>query len=355
MVYRLSDLELASRLSFFLWRSIPDDELLDVAARGQLKDSRVLAQQVRRMVADRRAARFMNDFLGQWLQIRNLAAQDADPALFPDFDDTLRDAMVEETQLFFQSQVREDRPVQDLLRANYSYLNERLARHYSIQDVYGAHFRRVVLTDDRRFGLLGQASVLMVSSYAHRTSVVLRGKWILENLLGAPPPPPPPNVPPLKENDGKSKPTSLRERMEEHRKNPVCAACHSRMDPMGFALEHFDAIGKWRDTDSGAEINSTITLAGVTVDSPKAFREALLSRGNEFTRTITEKLLTYALGRGVVPADAPVVRQLVRDMKPNDDRWSALVLGIVESMPFHMRRALDPAKTAPAATVAARP
>jgi hypothetical protein len=353
-VYRITDLELASRLSFFLWKSIPDDELIDQAARGRLKDPQVLAQQVRRMIADRRAARFMDDFLGQWLQIRNLYAQDADPALFPEFDDTLREAMVQETELFFASQIREDRPIPELLRANYTFLNERLARHYGLPDIYGSHFRRVTLTDDRRFGLLGQASVLTVSSYAHRTSVVLRGKWILENLLGAPPPPPPPNVPPLKENDGKSKPTSLRERMEEHRKNAVCASCHSRMDPMGFALEHFDAIGKWREDDSGADINSTILLSGATIDSPKAFREALLSRGDEFVRTVAEKLLTYALGRGVEPADAPVVRQLVRQLKAKDLRWSALIVGIVDSMPFQMRRALEPSPGQKTSTLASR-
>jgi cytochrome c5 len=354
-IYRVSDLELASRLSFFLWKSIPDHELIEVASRGRLKDPQVFTQQVRRMIADRRATRFMNDFLEQWLQVRNIYAQDPDPALFPEFDDTLREAMVRETELFFESQVREDRPIPELLRATYSYLNERLARHYGIPDVYGSHFRRVVLTDERRFGLLGHASVLTVSSYAHRTSVVLRGKWILENLLGAPPPPPPPNVPPLKENDGKAKPTSLRARMEEHRKNAVCAACHSRMDPMGFALEHFDAIGTWRDDDGGAEINSTITLSGVTIDSPKAFREALLGRGNEFLRTVTEKLLTYALGRGVESADAPAVRQLVREMRRDDFRWSSLILGIVQSGPFQMRRTLDPNRSGPAAaTVASR-
>jgi hypothetical protein len=353
-IYRITDLELASRLSFFLWKSIPDDQLIDLAARGRLKDPQVLAQQVRRMIADRRSARFMDDFLGQWLQIRNLYAQDADPALFPDFDDTLRDAMVQETELFFASQIGEDRPIPELLRANYTFVNERIARHYGIRDVYGSSFRRVTLTDDRRFGLLGQASVLTVSSYAHRTSVVLRGKWILENLLGAPPPPPPPNVPPLKENDGKSKPASLRERMEEHRKNAVCASCHSRMDPMGFALEHFDAIGKWRDDDGGAEINSTIMLSGATIDSPKAFREALLGRGDEFVHTVTEKLLTYALGRGVEPADGPVVRQLVRELKGKDLRWSALIVGIVETMPFQMRRALEPATGQPASTQASR-
>jgi len=346
----VSDLELASRLSFFLWRSIPDDELLDVAQRGKLKDGNVLAQQVRRMLADRRATRFMTDFVEQWLQVRNIYAQDPDGNLFAGFDSTLREAMSRETELFFESQVREDRPIQELLRANYTYLNERLARHYGINDVYGSHFRRTTLTDERRFGLLGQASILTVTSYANRTSVVLRGQWVLENLLGSPPPPPPANVPPLKENDGRSKPTALRERMEQHRSNSVCASCHSRMDPIGFALEHFDAVGRWRETDGGAEINSTISLAGQIVDSPKALREALLGLGNEFTQTVIEKLLTYALGRGVEYFDAPTVRQLARDIARDDNRWSSLVLGIVKSPPFQMGRA----RGANTTTVAAR-
>jgi len=337
-VYRLSDLELASRLSFFLWRSIPDEELLDLAEKGRLKDPAVMAQQVKRLMADRRSTRFLDDFVGQWLTVRNIQASSPDQQMYPDFEDTLRQAMAKETELFFESQVRENRPITELLSANYTFLNERLARHYGIEDVYGSHFRRVQLTDERRMGLLGQASILTVSSYAHRTSVVLRGKWVLENLLGAPPPPPPPNVPPLKENDGKSKPTALRERMEAHRANPVCASCHAPMDPIGFALEHYDAIGKWRETDSGAEINSTINWSGRTVDNPKAFREALLSRGDEFIRTVAEKLLTYALGRGVDYPDAPVVRQLVRDLNQNENRWSALILDIVKTPQFQMRR-----------------
>jgi hypothetical protein len=353
-VYHLSDLELASRLSFFLWKSIPDDELLDAAERGKLKDQAVLAHQVQRMLADRRATRFMDDFAGQWLQVRNIHSQDPDRAQFPDFDPTLREAMARETELFFESQVREDHPIPELLSADYTYLNERLARHYGINAIYGSHFRRVTLTDDRRFGLLGQASILTVSSYAHRTSVVLRGKWILENILGTPPAPPPPNVPPLKENDGRSKPVALRERMEEHRKNAVCASCHAPMDPLGFALEHFDATGRWRENDQGAEINSTISWSGRTVDSPKTFREALLSRSDEFNRTVTEKLLTYALGRGVEYSDAPTVRQLNRDLARNDHRWSTLILGIVNSTPFQMRRAPGAEGTSTAAVAQRR-
>jgi hypothetical protein len=305
------------------------------------------------MVADHRTIRFVDDFVGQWLTVRNIHSQDPDGNLFAGFDPTLREAMARETELFFENQVREDRPIPDLLKANYTYLNERLARHYGVDDIYGSHFRRVTLTDERRFGLLGQASILTVTSYANRTSVVLRGKWVLENLLGAPPPPPPPNVPPLKENTPGAKPTALRERMEQHRNNPVCASCHSRMDPLGFALEHFDAIGRWRDNDSGAEINSTITLDGATIESPKAFREALLGRGNQFINTVAEKLLTYALGRGVDFSDAPIVRQLVRDLAQNDDHWSTLILGIVKSTPFQMQRVPIPTGTEPAATAVA--
>ena len=339
-VYRVSDLELASRLSFFLWRSIPDEELLDIAERGELSDPATLARQVRRMLGDRRSTRFMDDFVGQWLQIRNIFSQDPDGALFARFNDTLRSAMVRETELFFRSQVREDRPIRELLRADYTFLNEQLARHYGIDDVYGSHFRRVTWTDDRRHGLLGHASLLTVTSYANRTSVVLRGKWVLENLLGAPPPPPPPNVPPLAEND-RQQPTSLRERMEQHRASPVCASCHARMDPLGFALEHFDAIGRWRENDEGAQINATIIWKGETIGSQRAFREALLESGDEFIRTVTEKLMTYALGRGVDYYDAPTIRRIVRGLARDDYRWSSLVLGIVGSESFQMRRAPD--------------
>ena len=341
-VYRISDLELASRLSFFLWKSTPDDELLELAERGELRTPATLAAQGRRMLADRRSTRFMDDFVGQWLQMRNIFSQDPDGALFAGFNDTLRSAMVRETELFFQSQVREDRPVRELLSADYTFLNEQLARHYGIDDLYGSHFRRVTWNDDRRHGLLGHASLLTVTSYANRTSVVLRGKWVLENLLGAPPPPPPANVPPLAEND-RRQPTSLRERMEQHRSSPVCASCHARMDPLGFALEHFDAIGKWRDRDGGADINATITWKGETIDSPRAFREALLASGDEFILTVIEKLMTYALGRGVDYYDAPTIRRIARDLARDDYRWSSLVLGIVGSDPFQMRRAPDDA------------
>lgn len=338
--YHISDVELASRVSFFLWRSIPDDELFTVAAAGKLREPAMLLRQVKRMLADRRSSRFLADFVQQWLQVRNLQAHEPDPRRFAGFDQTLRDAMGRETELFFESQVRDDRPVQDLLRANYTFLNERLARHYGITGIYGSHFRRVPLTDARRFGLLGHGSVLTVTSYADRTSVVLRGKWVLENLLGAPPPPPPPNVPPLKENTPGEKPAALRERMEQHRRNPVCATCHSRMDPLGFALEHFDAIGQWRDRDAEAPINATITLSGKTIENPQAFRDALLVEGgDEFVRTVIEKVLTYALGRRVAPTEGPVIRQLVRQVAQDGYRWSSLVQGIITSAPFQMRMA----------------
>ncbi|MCY4633902.1 MAG: DUF1592 domain-containing protein [Acidobacteria bacterium] len=341
-IYPLSDVELASRLAFFLWRSIPDDELLEAATRGRLRDPVVLERQTRRMLADRRAVRWMNDFLGQWLQVRNLQTMVPDPVRFPGYDSTLRDALMRETELFFESQVREDRSVLDLLRADYTFLNARLAEHYGMQGVHGSHFRRMPVADPARGGLLGHGSVLTATSYADRTSVVLRGKWVLETLLGSPPPPPPANVPPLPENDGRSEPASLRARMEQHRANPVCATCHANMDPLGFALENFDAIGRWRESDEGAPIDSAITWRDTAIDSPKAFRQALLRQGeDELLRTIAEKLLTYALGRGVNYLDAPTVRQIVREAARDDHRWSSLVLGIVRSAPFQQRIVRD--------------
>ena len=341
-IYPISDVELASRLAFFLWRSIPDEALLDAAVRGRLRDPVVLERQTRRMLADRRAARWMNDFLGQWLQVRNLQTMVPDPLRFPGYDSTLRDALIKETELFFESQVREDRSVLDLLRADYTFLNARLAEHYGIEGVHGSHFRRIPVADPARGGLLGHGSVLTATSYADRTSVVLRGKWVLETLLGSPPPPPPANVPPLPENDGRREPASLRERMEQHRANPVCATCHVNMDPLGFALENFDAIGRWRESDQGAPIDAAITWRDTAIDSPRAFREALLRQGeDELLHTIAEKLLTYALGRGVNYLDAPTVRQIVRDAASDDHRWSSLILGIVRSAPFQQRIVRD--------------
>jgi cytochrome c5 len=353
-VYQLGDVDLASRLSFFLWRSIPDDELIDLAAKRQLHAPGVLERQVARLLADARADRFLQDFVDQWLEIRNLQTREPDPVRFPEFDNTLREAMIRETELFFASQVRGDHDLLDLLRADYTFLNARLAEHYRIPDIYGSHFRRVTVTDSARQGLLGQASILMVSSYPDRTSVVLRGKWLLEALLGAPPPPPPPNVPPLKQNDGKSAPQSLRERMEQHRRNPVCAACHNNMDPLGFTLENFNAVGRWRDADEGAAINPSVALNGVQMDGAKGLREALLARGDEVRRTITEKMLIFALGRGLDYHDAKTVRQLRRDGAQQGNRWSALVLGIVKSSPFQTRAVPEAQPAAPAPNVIAQ-
>ena len=339
-VYQISDLELASRLSFFLWSSIPDDELLDVAVAGDLRKPAVLDAQVRRMLADRRASALAKNFGGQWLHIRNLQAVDPDASAFPDFDDNLREAFQRETELFLESQVREDRPLQELLTATYTFVNERLARFYGIRNVYGVHFRRVPLSDPNRAGLLGHASILTVTSYATRTSPVVRGKYLLDNILGAPPPPPPANVPPLEEAGEAGQPlASMRERMAAHRENAVCATCHMRMDPLGFALENFDAIGRWRTMEGTSEINASGVLPdGTPFSGPEEFRQVLLSRRDQFVRTFTEKLLTYALGRAVQYYDMPAVRTILRDAGAANYRWSSLILGIVESQPFQMRK-----------------
>jgi mono/diheme cytochrome c family protein len=346
-LYRISDLELASRLSFFIWSSIPDDELLDVATRGRLKDPEILEEQVRRMLGDPRATALVKNFGGQWLFLRNLKAVDPDANAFPDFDDNLRDAFRRETELFLESQMREDRPLAELLTANYTFANERLARFYGIPNVYGTHFRRVP-TDPRRAGLLGQGSILTVTSYATRTSPVLRGKYLLDNILGAPPPPPPPNVPPLQETGAREGlEVSMRERMEAHRQNAVCATCHQRMDPLGFALENFDAIGKWRTTEGQSPIDASGVLPdGTKFAGPDEFRNALLAHRDEFVRTFTEKLLTYALGRAVAYYDMPALRAITREAAPGDYRWSSLVLAIVKSRPFQMRAAQEVATRA---------
>ncbi len=336
--YRVSDLELASRLSFFLWSSIPDDELLTVATAGKLHDPAVLEGQVRRMLADPRSQALVDNFAGQWLYLRNVNGANPNVEEFPNFDDNLREGFRKETNLFFGSIIHEDRSVLDLLDANYTFVNERLARHYGIPDVYGSRFRRVTVTDDARRGLLGQGSFLLVTSYATRTSPVLRGKWVLENIMGTPVPPPPPNVPALKDNTPGGKQLSVRERMEEHRKNPACAVCHKIMDPVGFALENFDAVGQWRDTEAGKPIDASgVLVDGTKVNGPVALREAILKRPQTFAGTMTEKLLTYALGRGLEYYDMPVVRSIVRRMAANDYHFSSLVLGIVESAPFQMR------------------
>ena len=342
--YRLGDLDLASRLSFFLWSSIPDDELVDLAARGRLREPGVLQGQVRRMLDDPRAQALVENFAGQWLYLRNLPSVAPDAGRFPDFDDNLRRALRQETELFVASQIRDDRGVLDLLRADYTFINERLARHYGIPGVYGGHFRRVAYRDDRRAGLLGHGSLLTVTSYPHRTSPVLRGKWLLENLLGAPPPPPPPDIPELDEPGDRAAPATMRERMARHRASPACATCHAKIDPLGFALENFDAVGRWRAREDGAgtPIDASGALPdGAPFDGPAAFREALLREpwATEFATTVTEKLMTYALGRGLEHYDAPAVRRILRDAAPGGYRWSSLIQGVVESLPFQMRRA----------------
>jgi uncharacterized protein DUF1592/uncharacterized protein DUF1588/uncharacterized protein DUF1587/uncharacterized protein DUF1585/uncharacterized protein DUF1595 len=338
--YRISDIELASRLSFFLWSSIPDEELLRVAEQRQLRNPAVLERQVRRMIADDRFDSFVEQFAGQWLFLRNLTAAVPVQQNFPDFDDTLRESFRTETEMFVDSVIREDRSALDLLRADYTFLNERLARHYGIPNVKGNRFRRVVLpVDSHRGGLLGQGSILTVTSYPDRTSPVVRGKWILENLLGTPPPPPLPNVPPLKPPSFAGKVLTMRERIAAHRNSPVCASCHSMMDPLGLALEHFDGVGKWRALDeSGAPIDASGALPdGTKFDGAEGLRNALLS-SDRFLSTLTEKMLTYALGRGLEYYDMPAIRVIVRDAARDDYRFTSLIRAIVESAPFQMRR-----------------
>ncbi len=340
-VYPVSDLELASRLSFFLWSSVPDEALLTAATQGKLKDPAGLDKQVRRMLADPKAKALVDNFAAQWLFVRNLQSVLPDSATFPNFDDNLRQAFRRESELFFESIMREDRSVLDLLTADYTFVNERLARHYGIPNVYGSRFRRVTLTDENRRGLLGQGTVLSVTSYPNRTSPVLRGKWILENILGTPPPPPPPNVPTLKENGEGGKVQSVRERLEEHRRNPACATCHRVMDPLGFSLDNFDATGEWRTREAvGVPVDASGQLAdGTPVNGPVALRRALLQHPEQFVRTMTEKLLTYGLGRGLEYYDMPVVRAVARDAARQNYRFSALITGIVRSSAFQLKKA----------------
>jgi cytochrome c551/c552 len=351
--YRVDDVALASRLSFFLWSSLPDDQLLNLAAQKKLHEPAVLAQQVKRMLADPKADALIANFAEEWLFLRNLKSVSPNLDAFPDFDDNLRQAMKQETELFFGSIMREDRSVMDLLTADYTFVNERLARHYGIPGIYGSQFRRIHVDDVARRGLLGQGSILTVTSYAARTSPVQRGKWILTNILGVPPQPPPPNVPELKDNGEGAKPLALRERMELHRADPVCAGCHKVMDPMGFALENFDAIGQWRTKDDGAKIDPSGTLFdGTRVDGPVALRQMLTARPETFTGVMTEKLLTYALGRGLDPSDMPAVRKIVRDASANGFRFSSLIEGVVASPPFQMKVKRVPASEG--AAIAAR-
>jgi len=353
-VYRVSDRELAARLSFFLWSGIPDEQLLDLAAKDTLHTPAVLEAQVRRMLADPKADAITTNFAGQWLYLRNLKNLQPNSEEFPDFDDNLRQAFATEASLFFASIVHEDRNVLDLMTADYTFLNERLAEHYGVPNVYGSHFRRVTLTDDARRGLLGKGAVLMVTSHTDRTSPVVRGKWVLENLLAAPVPPMAANVPPLNESANRGgRILTMRERMEEHRRNPVCAQCHKIMDPIGLSMENFDAVGAWRarDGDSVTGPGTPIDAQGELLDGTKingvvTLRQALLRQPDLFVGTVTEKLMIYALGRGLQPYDMPSVRAIVRETAQHDYRFSSIVMGIVNSTPFQKRVTLDEPATA---------
>ncbi len=337
--YRIPDIQLASRLSFFLWSSIPDDELLDLAARSELEKPDVLERQVRRMLGDPRARNLTTNFAGQWLHLRNLDSITPDLRLFPDFDDNLRQALRRETELLFDEMLREDRSVVDLLYSDHTYLSERLAKHYGIPHIHGSHFRRVQLDSTTpRGGLLRHGSILTVTSYATRTSPVIRGKWVLENIVGTPPPPPLANVPSLKDNTALSS-LSVRERLAEHRANQACAGCHKLMDPVGFSLENFDAVGRWRSSEEGKTVDSTGGLPdGSEFDGVTGLEQALLKRPEVFVRTLTEKLLTFALGRGIETSDAPAIRKILREARARDYRFSSLIVGIAKSTPFQMRK-----------------
>jgi hypothetical protein len=350
VTHPVSDIELASRLSFFLWSSVPDEKLLDAAAAGRLKEPEVLTAQVHRMLSDDRSDALVNNFTGQWLQLRNLEAKVVpDLLMFPDFDDNIRKGFRTETQMFFGYILRQDRSALELLNADYTFVDERLARHYGMQGVYGPQFRRVKLTDPNRRGLLGQGSILAMTSVATRTSPVYRGKYVLSTFLNTPPPAPPPNVPSLDESNKDSKAAkTVRAQLELHRKNQPCAGCHRVIDPAGFALENFDSVGVWRDKGAdGLPLDVAGTLAdGSAVNGPVALRNAILSRPDAFVTVVTEKMLTYALGRGLEPADMPVVRRIVKKAAQNDYRLSSVIMGIVESAPFQMRTKLEPVETA---------
>jgi hypothetical protein len=334
-VYRVTDLELASRLSFFLWSSIPDDELLDKAVAGKLHDPDVLETEVRRMLSNERSIALVRNFAMAWLDLAKARTALPDLDSYPDFDDNLRDAFLEETQLFLQSQIQGDRSISELLTANYTFLNERLARHYGIPGIYGSHFRRVTLNDPNRGGLMGQGSILLATSYPNRTSPVLRGKWLLDTILGAPPPPPPPDVPALKDSNAGGKPSSVRERLEEHRKNAACAVCHVRMDPLGFALENFDGIGAWRSMSDGSPVNASASLPdGTRFEGVVGLRQVLSGRREQFAESFISKLMTYAIGRELDYHDAPAIRKIARESGREDLRWSSIIGGIAGSTPF---------------------
>ena len=345
--HQVSDVELASRLSFFLWSSIPDQTLMNLAVAGRLRQPGVLDAQVKRMIADEKADALINNFTGQWLQLRNLESKVApDLLMFPDFDDNIRKAFRRETEMFFGYILRENRGAMELLSADYTFVNERLAKHYGIPGVYGTRFRQVKITDPNRRGLLGQGSILSLTSVATRTSPVFRGKFVLTTFLNTPPPPPLPNVPTLEESNKDAAPKTVREQLERHRNNPVCASCHRIIDPAGFALEKFNSVGQWREvTETGAAIDTGGVLAdGSKVDGPIALRNAILSRPDAFATVLTERLMTYALGRGVEPSDMPVVRSIVKKSAPNSYRLESIVLSIVESAPFQMRTRLESAE-----------
>ncbi len=347
VAHQVSDIELASRLSFFLWSSIPDQTLMNLAVAGRLRQPGVLDAQVKRMIADEKADALINNFTGQWLQLRNLESKVApDLLMFPDFDDNIRKAFRRETEMFFGYILRENRSAMELLSADYTFVNERLAKHYGITGVYGSRFRQVKITDPNRRGLLGQGSILSLTSVATRTSPVFRGKFVLTTFLNTPPPPPLPNVPTLEESNKDAAPKTVREQLERHRNNPVCASCHRIIDPAGFALEKFNSVGQWREvTETGAAIDTGGVLAdGSKVDGPIALRTAILSRPDAFATVLTERLMTYALGRGIEPSDMPVVRSIVRKSAPNNYRLESIVLSIVESAPFQMRTRLESAE-----------
>jgi hypothetical protein len=348
VAHPVSEIELASRLSFYLWSSIPDEKLLNLAETGRLRAPGTLAAEVQRMLEDERADALVENFTGQWLQLRNLESKVVpDLLMFPDFDANIRNGFRKETEMLFGYILRENRSALDLLSADYTFVDERLAKHYGIPGVYGPQFRRVKITDPNRRGLLGQGSILSMTSVATRTSPVFRGKYVLSTFLDTPPPPPPPNVPTLDESNKDSKvPKTVRAQLELHRKNQPCAGCHSVIDPVGFALENFDSVGQWRDKGpDGAPLDVAGKLVdGTQINGPSALREAILSRPNAFVTIITERMLTYALGRGLEPSDMPVVRRIVKGAAQSDYRLSSIVMGIVESAPFQMRTKLEPAE-----------
>ncbi len=339
-VYRLSDLELASRLSFFLWNSIPDDTLLDLAEQGKLRAPAELSRQVTRMLRDPRSRSLVDSFASQWLGLRKAQTWLPDPNIFPEFDENLRRVLIQETTTFVDQQVREDRSILDLVGADYTYINERLAEHYDVPGIVGQRLRKVTFTNGVRGGLLGQGSLLMVTSYPDRTAPVVRGFWVLENLLGMPPPPPPPNVPDLQATTEDGRPLSMRAQMETHRRNPACAVCHVRMDPLGFAMENLDAIGRWRTVSGGVPVDAAAVFAdGTPIEGLPGLRRFILQHRDDYVHTVTTKLLTYALGRHVDYRDQPALRRIIRDAAAGGHRWSALILGIVNSTPFQMGKA----------------